>query len=244
MKIFIMQKLTNQAILATWEIGAKQHPIDQALTLLQLQDSTQSRHDLATLSLGERNQLLLDFYQTWFGNKVSGHVGCQNCGELLALDVNSNIFKNLPKERHQSLRYKEFDINFRLLTSYDLAEIANYQDVEQASNKLIQSCITSVEQHGEAVWLDEIPEELLIKLSNTVVACDPYAEILLMLKCPNCEYSQQIVIDFGQLLWRKFEQLAVQLLEDIQRLAAYYHWREQDIIAMPALRRHFYLSRT
>jgi hypothetical protein len=80
-------------------------------------------------------------------------------------------------------------------------------------------------------------------LDRALALCDPMRHLTLTAACPECGASGNHVIDLEQQLLRGFAYAQRQLLGEIDALARAYHWREADIVAMPAWRRAYYLAR-
>ena len=59
-----MQPLTAEKLLAVWERGRPQHPLDRALTLLAAATPNTTRDELADLSIGERDARLFSQLRT------------------------------------------------------------------------------------------------------------------------------------------------------------------------------------
>jgi hypothetical protein len=52
----------------------------------------------------------------------------------------------------------------------------------------------------------------------------------------------QTLFDIGRYLWEELRAQAVRLLHEVHTLARFYGWREADILALSAARRHAYLE--
>ena len=83
-------------------------------------------------------------------------------------------------------------------------------------------------------WLDRIEEAL--------EEHDPLVNFKLRVKCPACELDSLVTIDLEELSLRGLRQAQLRLLASVHRLAAHYHWSEQQIFAVPYWRRARYLS--
>jgi hypothetical protein len=65
---------------------------------------------------------------------------------------------------------------------------------------------------------------------------------LIDLSCPACGHGWQVIFDIESFLWAKVSALAKRLLHEVHGLASAYGWTERDILALPAVRRQFYLE--
>lgn len=73
------------ALLAAWEQGAGQPPLERALTLLAVVDPSAPPEALATLTIGERDARLLALRAATFGATVEATADCPACREHLEL---------------------------------------------------------------------------------------------------------------------------------------------------------------
>jgi hypothetical protein len=83
-------------------------------------------------------------------------------------------------------------------------------------------------------WLDSIEEAM--------EEHDPLVNFKLKVKCPSCETTSLIAVDLEELSLRGLRNAQLRLLASVHRLAAQYHWSEQQIFAVPSWRRAQYLS--
>lgn len=72
--------------------------------------------------------------------------------------------------------------------------------------------------------------------------CDPQAELVIDMQCPECGQGFSALFDSAQFYLREIGQRAGQLYRDIHTLALAYHWSEADILALPFQRRQMYLN--
>jgi hypothetical protein len=61
-------------------------------------------------------------------------------------------------------------------------------------------------------------------------------------KCPSCDTTNLVAIDLEELSLRGLRNAQLRLLASVHRLAAKYHWSEEQIFAVPFWRRAKYLS--
>ncbi|MFY9509945.1 MAG: hypothetical protein WAQ05_03095 [Rubrivivax sp.] len=72
---------------------------------------------------------------------------------------------------------------------------------------------------------------------------DPFTALRLQADCPDCGQAHAPEIDIEALLLRDFAARQQRLLDEVATLARAFHWSEAQILALPAWRRAFYLSR-
>lgn len=241
-----MRSLTANDILHVWEIGQRQHPLDRALTMLTIAMPDLTTDELAQMSIGKRDSLLLKLRELTLGEQLMSVVPCPQCGEQLALAMNVRDFQFTDPafviQPELTLNLEEFEIQVHLPNSYDLASVVGCPNLETAYHQLLQRCILQVSHSGERMQLDELPNSVLKQLSEKIAELDPQAEIILTPNCPACEYSWQVLFDIVTFLWAELSSQARQLMQEVYKLARSYGWREADILAMSPIRRQYYLD--
>lgn len=112
---------------------------------------------------------------------------------------------------------------------------------------------------GDAAWLarrlliasDGAPETLdwrpdardLAAFAQALEDADPLTALAIDVSCPYCARDMAVEVDLERLLLDGLHRRQRAVLDEVHRLASAYHWREADIVAMPAWRRHAYLAR-
>lgn len=261
-----MPTLSALDLVTVCEAGQGQHPLDRALTILAAAYPDAARHDLALLPIGERDARLLRLRAAMFGAALNGFAECPNCAERLefALNVDELLTNALPvphspnaaEQAHgpvpvspaipeqtnvHTLRYGDTEIRFRLPNSYDLAALVNCDDVEQARALLAHRCILESSGVG-AQHAASLPSDFLDELAYAISECDPHAEILLDLQCPNCDHGWQMLFEIETFLWAEINAAAKRLLREVHTLARFYGWRESEILSLTPRRRQTYLE--
>jgi hypothetical protein len=241
-----MRSLTANDILYIWEMGQHQHPIDRALTMLAAAMPDRTPAELAQLSIGRRDRLLLMLRELVVGQEIVSIAQCPQCGEQLELAMNvQDVQCTEPTfviEPDTTVNLAELAVQIHLPNSYDLAAVVNCADVATAYGQLLQRCIVGVDRSGESISAAELPSAIVQQLSARLAEMDPQAEIILTPICPACGHSWQVLFDIVTFLWTELSGQARRLLQEVYRLARAYGWREADILAMSPLRRQFYLE--
>lgn len=241
-----MCSLTATDILRIWELGERQGPFDQALTVLAATYPERSMDQLADLSLGQRDRLLFRLRQQLFGQELRGYVECPECRERLEFSFGvSEICGAGPAEvatDERSISVEGFDLRFRLPNSRDLISAAACHDSQQARKLLIQRCLQESRQAGKTVTCEELPEVVLAYVAAHMLQCDTLQEVLLDVTCPACAHGWQPLFDIVTFFWAELATQAKRLLREVHFLARAYGWREADILAMSDRRRHAYLE--
>lgn len=239
-----MQALSAAQILATWERGARAHSVDRALAILAAWRPSSSPDELARLSIGRRDGLLLAARQATFGDLLPAVCSCPACGEAVEFDLHcSQLHTGEAANAPEELRVEAggVQVRLRLLDSRDLA-VAAIGDVEETRRRLLGRCVTEAWRAGAQIAAGDLPESVCATLSAALAAADPQADITLDLFCPACSQSWQSGFDIAEYLWAEVAARARRLLREVHLLASTYGWSEGDILAMSAPRRAAYLE--
>lgn len=242
----MIHALSAQEIVHIWEVGQGQHPLDQALTMLLPVLPETSRHNLALLSIGQRDAYLLALREQTFGSRLSSVAACPGCQEQIefVLDTTEMGINPDMQSTGQSVRVEGLTIQFRPLNSLDLAAVVENHEIELAREILIQRCIVQVLQEGQEVTVDRgaLAEIAIATVAASMEMLDPLAEIWVHLDCPACQRHWQSLFDIVSYLWTEITAQAMRLLREVHTLAQVYGWREADILSMSSVRRQFYLG--
>jgi hypothetical protein len=241
-----MRALSPDDVIRVWEVGDRQSPAERALTMLAAACPSKSGEELRRLSLGRRNAQLLEMRRRLFGSELSAFSQCPGCSEPLEFGVPFDAVGDaeaLPAaDSVFILEAAGYAVRFRLLDTTDLEAAAAATDVDEARRVLVERCVLDA-RHGEAVVAAaELPAPILEQLAARLAECDPQAETLIHLACPTCECIWQAPLDVASFCYTEITALARRLLREVHALARAYAWRESDILAMSAQRRHFYLE--
>ena len=228
-----------------WEVGESQHPLDRALILLAAACPEQSWEELAALSIGERDTLLLALREQTLGPMLNGFSECPRCAERLEFDTaagNLRVAEPDPAEEAGELATDGLVLRFRLPNSRDLAAVLSCRDSDAARSLLVQRCVLQASRDEAPVSCSELPADVIDKLAQRMAECDPQAEVLLDLRCPTCGHGWQALLDIVAFFWAELAARAKRLLGEVHALARAYGWSEADILSMSARRRRFYLE--
>jgi hypothetical protein len=212
-----------------------------------------------SLTVGDRESLLLQFHQAFCGDRLDSVVTCPTCGQ--AMDVPLSAAEMLCGEGVQPSQWYEdvfhvqgrtVRVRFRVPTGEDqelAAEIA-LDDLDAAATFLLKRCIAQVSfdsgdpTYEGPAWLDDqsFLAALAYTLSERMAEIDPQAEVILHLSCPSCGHSFQSLLDPAEFVRHELLRAQECVHQDIHLLALHYHWSERDILALPAKRRAAYLQ--
>ncbi len=240
-----MHSLSNEDLLTSWERGrAEPEGVTRALVLLSACYPDVPFSELAELSIGERDALLLAMREQLFGPGMEGRMTCPSCGEVLQIRFNVADVTVGGKRAGAPLRLQtsEYELAFRLPGSRDLLAVRNVAGLEGKRNKLLERVMLGASRAGQHVPYSEIPEQLIAEIEQAMEEADPQADVRLNLRCDVCGRGWQSLFDIGSFLWKELDAWAVRLLREVHALARGYGWRESDILNMRAWRRQCYLE--
>lgn len=231
-----MRTILASELIEISERGARLGNASRALLLLEAGGEIDAQ-DAAALPLGARDRLLLRLRAALFGERMVAQQQCAACGEnyelsLCAADVGLG---DLPTSATAPCLHLDDDgtpYRVRALTAGDMVAAEAAPDVAAALTMLLRRA--APDAPGDAVTA--------ARISETVEALDPDAEVLLSARCPACGHGVEHALDVPAFVWREIEQRVPRILREVADLARLYHWSERDILAMPAARRRFYLS--
>lgn len=237
-----MRGLTPHNLLEVCEWADSEHQANQALALLYAACPEISWEQLAALSIGQRDAMLLELREKTFGTEMQGYAECQYCGEQLEFAIATadvKVDQTVLADEH-TLEFMGNSIRFRIPNSIDLLAISHHKDVGQASDALLQRCLIEASVDEERLDPAMLSDDVVAALADRISQTDPQAEVLLSLQCPACEQEGQVMFDISSFVWIEFVDLAKRLMNQVSWLARGYGWKESDILAMSGWRRRYY----
>lgn len=238
-----MRALTASEIIQLWEAACRFHPIDQALSILLLVMPEHNRDELAALPLGQRDSLLLAVRKSTFGETLPGKSHCPQCSETVEFELSCNaLHADAIEPQSKTLSHNDYSLEVRPLNSFDLAAAASATTLQQARDLLLHGCVTEARYQNKTIELETLPQEIEDSITETALATDPQAEMLLELNCPACQHQWQNMLDIGHILWLEISTRAQRQLMEVHLLARAYGWTETDILKLSPTRRATYLQ--
>jgi hypothetical protein len=248
-----MQALAASLLLDIWENGVGKAPVEQALVILGAACPQASRASLADLTIGQRDACLLYLHELTFGSQLQGLADCPACQECLELTLDTRAFldrHNPPPDPEmmvlpnpeRSFCLDAYEVRFRLPTSRDLMALAERTEAGLTRQRLMEACILGVRSQDESQELDDLPAGVLEALGEHLNEAESLAALSLAATCPVCGHTWQIIFDIVSFFWSEISAWARRLMREVHLLAMAYGWREADILAMSAWRRHRYLE--
>jgi hypothetical protein len=226
-----------------WEAGRNRHPVDRGLLLLALGYPALSWGHLAGLSIGQRNNRLLDLREATLGSKLSAHARCTHCDETLQFDFTAvSIRQPEPDTAVFTIEIDGYTLHCRLPTSLDLAAVPVLSDIAAARRLLFERCVLEAGHADAPVAADSLPDAIIPALAEALSDRDPGAETRFLLSCFNCGQDTSVLFDIVSYFWTEIDAYARRLIAEVDTLARTYAWCEADILAMSSDRRKLYLD--
>lgn len=225
--------------------------LNRCVTRLGSLESVTLDH-VRSLTVGDREALLLHLRRLTFGNEVQCNLSCPgpDCGMKMDLALKISEFLLPPysdtQERHEvwvaadEVRYR---VRFRVPTGAD-TEAAGLRAVTNplgAVDTILAQCVENITTE-DGCPVEKPPKAVAEALSETMSQCDPQAELMLHLSCPECGNSFSALLDAGSFLFQEISSRCQQLYREVHLLAYHYHWSEAEIMGMMPRKRQRYLS--
>lgn len=216
-------------LLEAWERASVQPAAYRPLTVLSLLTG-RDRSELAQLTVGERDSLILRIRAALFGQRIVALSSCPSCGADAELTFNfSDICVPVQITREVSVQVGDEMVTARPLTAGDLEEAAGARDV-------------AAELRRRSIGGDfQGSSDHLFELGRALAEADPLAQIELELSCPSCQVSSSRRFDPWAFFWEELRSWAMRTLGQVHRLARAYGWTEGDVLALSPQRRNTYL---
>lgn len=240
--------LSASALLAVWERGALQQSTERALTLLAASCPNASVDALRRLPVGERDAQILRAREQTLGGELAGVATCPTCGARLGVTIETaGLYAGTtnPGEAGPHVLQLErdgFQIRFRLPTSDDLRHVHPGQELGANRLAVLARCILSARRDDIQVSVNRLPEAIVGAIEQAMSDADPHANIEVPIACAECGHEWSAELDVLRFFWAEIEAWARRLQREVHLLASAYGWREGDILALSAVRRHAYLE--
>ncbi len=215
-----MLRPSDQRILAMWDEAVREHAVDRALSVLSVFTS-EPKQELARLSIGKRDELLVRARASLLGPTLSGYAECPVCQEGLEFAFSADTV--LP-----ALAEAETPCRYHLPNSFDLAAVATAATVEEGREILLRRCGIANESAEEAL------EEIARHEAASAASVD--------LACPACGHGWTLPLDIASFFWEELNVYARSRLREVDAIARAYGWSESEILRLSPERRSHYLE--
>ena len=247
--------LDDSRLIDTWDRASRLARPWRELALLESASGIPV-DELARLTIGERDRLLLALRIGTFGNRLECETRCPACETRLELSFDaSELLTPAPSVAEQDFEIVEDDwtVRFRLPTSYDVAATA---DADELAARLISSLVIPRSASDEGPlsaqevstarprdqFLPSVGMTVRERVAARMVELDPQADITLDLSCAACGNRWEAPFDPAAFLFSEVEAAVRRLTSEVHQLARAYAWSEESILAMGATRRRRYLD--
>jgi len=195
------------------------------------------------LPVGKRIECLLTLLLSGGGSGITIVFRCPNaaCGETSEIEISIEELAALQEEAYATDRV-EVPIGNEVLAlrrptgSDQLAWLkGNFTDRRVALAAMVRTLLLS--DQGARLrneWFDSIEQAM--------EEGDPLVNFKVGVRCPACESDHPVTVDLVDHALRRLRQAQLRLLASVHRLAAHYHWSEQQIFSVPHWRRVQYLK--
>ena len=207
-------------------------------------DELDADEDVArSLTVGDREALLLHLRAALFGDRLSCVIDCPECGEAMDVDLLVSDLLLPPydevSERHTIvLPAGRGEAEVRLVTGADQEAAARCGGGDAGLEELIGRCVLDV-RGGDGT----VPPLVLAEaVSDSLAGLDPQAEITVDAACPTCDEPISALMDASGILLAELTAGDDRLLREVDAIARAYHWSEAEILALDVRRRRRYLE--
>lgn len=237
-----MRPLNALDLLRAWEQGLDESLPSRALILLAAASPGTGPRDLAGLSAGRRDGLLIDLRRALFGDRLTCVATCPRCAQQVEFEVLTGALR-LPDAEGGCLEveHEGYQVRCRLPDADALAALAG-TDCEAGRDQLVRTCVLSISHGGEPIEADALPDSLIAVVGERIEAADPQVRIDLAITCGACEHAWQAPFDIVSYLWTELDRWARGTLRNVLILARHTGWSECEILAMSARKRQLYLD--
>jgi hypothetical protein len=239
----VLKTLTPGELIDAWDAGEALARLDRASPLLSASTGLTTT-DLDTLTLGERDRMLLQLRERLFGGRLDCVLDCPSCGQRLELSLAMSRLLEVPVGAATlDVEAEPYRVRCRLLRPKDLVDAAATGNQDAARTLLVRRCVLNAERDGRPTSVDELPDQVLSAVAAAVAEADPLADVRLPIVCAECGAGSVRRLDIVTYLWEELGARVARLLDDVHVLARAYGWAEDDILSLTPSRRRAYVDR-
>ena len=215
--------------------------------LARLEGDEPREEAVRTLTVGDREALLLHLRAAAHGDSLPCLLDCPDCAERMDLElrVSDVLLPPYPDARASyettvSAGRTRYDVRFRLPSGADQEAAARAPDLEAGMRTLLERCVEEVRARGRRVR--GVPDAVREELPRLMAELDPQAEVVVNLSCPACGGETSALLDTATILFRELTGRAEHLYREVHAIALHYHWSEDEILALDTRKRRRYLE--
>ena len=240
-----MRYLSAEDFLRLNDWGRGRSLTERSLAAINVAFPEKSWKELIAMPIAGRDQYLLALYEIYFGNSIAGVSDCPRCDEEIEVTIPVDQIRSEDasfKPATISVNKGQYQVRSRLPDSLVLLAIDPSQDLQDARRSLIGLCIVSSTYKGKTIPPHHLPAYVLKAVADRILLEDQQAELLMEVHCPACDHAWEIQFDISSYFWDSLAKSADSMLWEVHVLAKAHGWKEADILAMNAWRRHQYLK--
>jgi len=188
------------------------------------------------LTVGARTECLLRLAATGEQAEIPLALHCANraCGRELEIELTVNEISELQQQAVNDETILVGELKLRRPTGSDqLAWLGRSFEVE---SEALQQMLSTLVIEGTP------GRESLDEIGRAMDEHDPLVNFTVQVQCPDCEQESACEIDLEDVSLNRLRQAQLRLLAAVHRLAAHYHWSEEEIFKVPYWRRDHYLN--
>lgn len=201
------------------------------------------------LAIGKRIECLLTLLSSEPETEIHAAFRCQNraCGETSEIEIAVGEIAELQDHAYATdpvlVPLQREVVALRRPTGSDqLAWLrSGFTDEKSAVTAMLRTLVMD-DTRGASPHDDTLDDEELATIEQAMEEHDPLVRFHVLTRCPACDAENPVAIDLEELALRCLRQAQRRLLASVHRLAAHYHWSEQQIFAVPYWRRAQYLG--
>jgi hypothetical protein len=235
--------VSTAALVAAWEDGMGEPPVDRAPALLRSLRLVEPACDPATMTVGACDLLLFDLRRWLFGPDLDMVVTCPACREVVELVIPAAaVVPDRPQAPVSRVTIEEggLRIRCRLPTNGDLRKVAGIGPGATVAD-LLELCVEDMAGPDAPQDAAGLPPALAERVADALAASDPGADVTAEIECP-CGSVWPETVDIRSILWTELTRWVQARLLEVHQLALAYGWAERDILQMSPYRRRFYLE--
>ena len=196
------------------------------------------------LTVSRRLEYLLRVAMAGRPSGLSLVVQCpgESCGQLLeiSLALDDLLALQHQAERRELLEWRDgaMALQLRRPTGGDQRTWRStvFENSAAAQSEIVRSLLveeTKTTEEPDSAWIQALDAEL--------AAFDPLVAFSVRIACAECGRENEFPVELEELALRELGKIQEQLLRDVHRLAARYHWSESEVFAVTPERRERYL---
>ncbi|MFD8889498.1 hypothetical protein ACFVZ8_17610 [Streptomyces sp. NPDC059558] len=248
-----MRTLPAGEVLRLWDECRDASPQTRALALAAAaDDDTVCAVPPAERPIGRITAQLLRLRNALAGPLMTATVGCPGCCGTVEFQATTEALLALEDKIVDSpppLLHGGYEVAWRCPSYGDLRAVAELPESDQADAPdngallLLERCLLSLrhEERTRASSAADLPGAVREALTGAMSSADPLADLLVDLRCPDCEHQFTADLDVAAFVWAELESRGRQLLLDVDVLARSYGWSESEVLALSEPRRASYL---